>query len=582
MTKIDYTRYYRKTPIREFDVYTTMYDQIIKMNQNNLNEDALGYMGNNIKYRELIRKINELAGAYEKAGIKEGDIVPICTINTPEVAQILLALNKLGATSKWVDLRSTNEQLIKYINESESKMFIGLNILMPRIEKLIKETDLKKVISISPTESIRPLKVLLHSLKDFKKLLGEAKKRANEPKIVLPNDERFVAFNEFINTGKGAESSIVSFDKERPTVIVQSSGTTGMAKSIVHSDFSINSSVYNLSYSDYPFYIGNTILTTVPPWVAYGLINSIYLALAFGMKAELCPKVDKDVVFNNLGKFELAFAAPLHYRYIAENIDKIKPKDLEKIVGLITGGDKIEAKELDELEYLLGKKIYNGYGSNEVLGAAATNPFNENHHGTVGIPLYNNEILAFDVTSGEKLGPNEQGELCIKTSTIFKEYAGKIDETKEIKMERSDGTWMRTGDLGYLDEEGFIHISGRLKRVIIRAAFKIYPGTIEEIIDSHYAVEKCVVVGVNDPEEISVPYAFIVVKSEYESQIEKIETEIKEKCNQELKKYEQPKYISFIKAIPYTQNNKQDYRKLERMGEEITNQGMALKFKNHN
>ncbi|MDD4808815.1 MAG: class I adenylate-forming enzyme family protein [Bacilli bacterium] len=564
-------KHYLKEPIREVKIDTTLYEQVKNLNQGNLNLDAIGYMGNTVKYKELLSRVDRLASIYQSIGIKEGDVVPISMINTPEVPEMLLALNKIGAVTKWIDLRSTNDQIIKYVTENDAKLFIGLNILMPRMEEIIKETNLKKVISVDPKDGVKPLKVLLKSPRDFKKLLDEAKSGKENPKIILTNDSRFISYSAFSKLNKGVIlDKTVSFNPDRPTLIVQSSGTTGLAKSIVHTDYSINHSINKLGHSDLPFYVGNTLLTIVPPWLAYGLINSIYLSLVFGMKAELYPKVETESVYKNIGRFDLSLAAPLHYRYLVENVDKLDKKQLERVKCLITGGDKFEKEELEKIEELLGKQIYNGYGSNEVLGAGTVNPFNENHHGTVGIPLYGNTVAAFDVNTNQELPFNEQGELCIKTETMFQEYANNPEETAEVKKTHPDGsTWIHTGDLGFVDEEGFVHVVGRLKRVIIRTAFKVFPGTIEKVISSHPAVEECVVVGVFDKQDGQVPMAHIDIKDEYIDNLPFIEEELKLKCEAELKDYEQPKYIYFVDEIPYTPNNKQDFRKLEELGNEI-------------
>lgn len=562
-----WNKYYRENPIRKFDIGKTLYRQIVDANSDNLDLKAVGYLGTDYTYRELLKRVNKLASAYEKAGIKEGDVVPISTINTPEAAETLLALSKLGAISKWVDLRSTDEQLIKYINEHEAKIFVGLDILMPRMEKIINETNLESVLYVSPKHGISPLKVLFSSPKAFIKLLEQGKKQET---IRVCKNPKFISLKDFSRRGNDKFNTEVSYDKERPTLIVQSSGTTGLAKSIIHTDYSINSSIYNLSYSDLPFYKGNVLLDTVPPWIAYGLVNSLYLALAFGMKVELSPKVDRDTVYEQLGNFDLCFAAPLHYRYIAENIGHIDKKSLERIKCLITGGDQISTKELEEIEGLLGKSIYNGYGCNEVLGAATVNPYNDNRHGTVGVPLCNNTIAAFDLETNEELPFNEPGEICIRTETMFDGYFNNPEETNNVKRVHEDGSsWLHTGDMGYIDEDGYVYLSGRLKRVIIKEAFKIFPGTIEKVIALHPAVKECVTVGVVDEKSGHVPMAHIQLHEEYKESMGKIEDEIKDLCLSGLKDYEIPEYFNFIDAIPYTSNNKQDYRALEDIGNEI-------------
>ncbi len=569
------TRFYRDIPIRDVDPKQTMYQAIRTLNTGNMEYNSVGYMGHNYTYEYILKEVDRIAIALKQLGIKENDVVLIAMVSTPEVAKILLALNKIGAISKWIDLRVKANDLEYYINEHNSKHIIAFDMLLPVIQQAINNTDVENAIIVSPTDSLSIAEKLGYILKS--KLDGTYNK--------LPSDKRFVYFKDLLKkVNYDIEIPTISFDKDRPSLIIQSSGTTGMAKSIIHTDMTINESVHKLCYSDLPFYKGNRILVTVPPWIGYGLINSYYLSLAMGMQAVLCPKVDRDTVFKSLGTFDLAFAAPLHYRYLAEMIDKCG--DLSTIQALITGGDKITADELREIKSILMKKgfngeILNGYGNNEGLGAETVNPIRFNKLGTVGIPLYGNIVATFDENNRE-LGINEVGELCIKTSTMFKEYAFKPEETAKIKQLHEDGEyWIHTGDIGRVDEDGFVYVEGRLRRVIIRRAFKIFPGTIEKAIRSHYAVKDCVTVGVNDKEELSVPMAFIVLNDDKQYDENMILEEIRELCEKELKDYEVPLYFSVIDEIPYTQNNKQDFRKLEEIGNQqiIKSNGKVLRKK---
>lgn len=566
-------RFYRDIPIREVDSRQTMYQAINSLNVDNMDYNSVGYMGHNYTYEEILRDVDKTAMALKKIGIKENDVVLIAMVSTPEVAKILLALNKIGAISKWIDLRVKASDLEYYINEHNSKHIIAFDMLIPVINETINNTDVEKAIIVTPTDSLSVAEKLGYILKS--KIYSSYNS--------LPNDKRYIYFKDLVNKcGKNVDVTVSSFDKEKPSLIIQSSGTTGMAKSIIHTDYSINESVHKLCYSDLPFYKGNRILVTVPPWIGYGLINSYYLSLAMGMQAVLCPKVDRDTVFKSLGKFDLAFAAPLHYRYLAEMIDKCD--DLSTIQALITGGDKITADELRELRDILMKKgfvgeILNGYGNNEGLGAETVNPISYNKLGSVGIPLYGNIVASFD-SNNQELGINELGELCVKTTTMFKEYAFRPEETSKIKQLHSDGEyWIHTGDLGRVDEDGFVHIEGRLRRVIIRRAFKIFSGTIEKVIVSHSAVKECVTVGVSDDIELSVPMSFIALNDDKEYDEDTVINEVKALCEKELKDYEIPVYFSIIDSIPYTQNNKQDFRYLEEMGnaQVIQQKGKILK-----
>lgn len=564
-------KYYRSKPLREFDVNQTVYKLIKNSNTYNLDYDAIGYLGERISYKKLFDDVDSIAKSFVSLGVKAGDVVPILTTNTPEVAKVYLALNKIGAVTKWVDLRCSEEELIHYFNVHDCKICVCFDKIIKNVENIISKTNISTVIVNKPADSFPIPKRIGYDIITTLK----------EPESTVPKDKRFITFSEFMKLGKNTNLSIIesSYDKEKPTLIVQSSGTTGMSKSIIHTDYSVNNSFKEWSYTDLPLHPGNSLLVTVPPFVAYGLIGSYFLSLSHGMRAELCPVIDATTVYDNLGKFDISFAAPLHYRYMKEKLEtennEEKIKALQSVKTFVTGGDKISESELIEIENLLKQyncyvPLLNGYGNNEGLGAECVNPFMHNKFGSIGIPLPHNKFIAVDLNTGKELKYGEVGEICVNTETSFVEYTNNPEATSEIKKVHEDGkTWLHSGDLGYIDEDGYIFLKGRIRRVIIKAAFKISPDTIEKVICSHPAVKDCVTVGVNDPKDVSVPMSFIELKDEYKGKEQQIKEEIKERCIKGLKNYEIPSYFEIIDSIPYTQNNKQDFRKLEQLGNDL-------------
>lgn len=554
-------KFYRENPLVEIDRNQTIYNLIFNTNKDNMNDLAIGYLGVNWTFKKLKSETDRLADAFSKYGIKEGDVVLVGVSNSPEAVVTLLALNKLGAVSKWFDVRAGEKDIEDYANDSSCKCVVAFDLLIPRIQMILDNTKMDKVIVIRPTNSLP-------------KIIQEANKIKTKKEgsyIEMPKDSRFIDYNEFKRTGsKNSKIECVPFDKSRRSIMIQSSGTTGKPKTIVHSDYSCTSCIHSISYSDLPLEKGKSLLVALPPWIAYGLGDAIVLPMAFGVKAELSPTFTPDAVFNNLGKFEIAFAAPFNYRYIRDNYDKLtdkQKKGLDKVEVCVSGGDKISVEENKELEDKLGFILVNGYGNNEGFGALSVNPVKHNKYGTVGIPKYGEIVISYDNDTKKELKYGEIGELCSKTDTMFINYEGNVDETKSVKKLHDDGfIYLHTGDLGFIDEEGFITIGGRMRRVIVRLAFKISAYTIEDKICEHKAVKECVAVGVKDDIEEHSPMAYIVLKDEFKGNEELIENDIFNKCTSELKKYEIPKYFRIVDKLPYTQNGKYDFRRLEEEG----------------
>lgn len=592
-----YDKYHRKKPIKEFDLNQTMYSLVTSESKDDLVLKATGFMGNDMSYNDLIISADKLAQAFHNIGIKDGENVAILTISMPIVQQSLLSLSKIGATMSWIDLRSKPKDVLRYINSGNCKTIIVFEDMLPLIESIIDETDVKKVVVSSPKDYLSPIIKVLAMLKDKK----------DGKKIVLPNDPRFVRFNDFIkNVDTNNLITPVSFEKDRPSLIVQSSGSTGKPKQIVHTEYNFNSAVQKMAYTDLPFYKGNTMHISIPPFIIYGLGNSIYASMAFTMKAEMNPFVDENTVYNDLGKFDISLAAPLHYRYMYKQLIELnksitelekdnsleakkelkqKMKELKRVLTgidrakvFVSGGDKIGADELIEMQQTFNKVIVNGYGNNECLGATIVSPMYANKPGSIGVPMEGIEVKVVNPETEEILPQGEIGELYISSDNLFVEYLNNPDETNKIKViDELEKQWVKSGDLCYIDKDGYIIPRGRNRRLIRKEAFKISPDTIEEVISSIPFVQDCVVVGVDDEKSLSVPMAFIVLKDETLS-FDEVKDQIKEKCVEELPDYEVPTYFEQIEKVPYTPNDKQDFRALEELGNSIARNKAAKKL----
>lgn len=592
MFEVDISKYYRKKPIKEFNLNQTMYSLIKNESIGKEKLYATGFLGNNMKYGELFKSADKLAAALYKEGLREGKTVSILTINMPVVQECLLALSKLGCTASWIDLRTKGKDLIKYINSTESEYLIVFENMVPIVNDIINETDVKKVIVCSPKDYLNPIIKVLANIKD--------KKDGKE--IELPN-KKFIRMSNFVKNASDVNVLPIGFEKDRPAQIVQSSGSTGKPKQIVHTEYNFNSAVQKMAYTDLPFYEGNVMHVSVPPFIIYGLGNSIYASMAFTMKAEMNPFVDENTVYNDLGKFDISLAAPLHYRYIYNRILKLekeideleksgffkelksKLKEMERVlVGIkkasvfVSGGDKISAEEIIEMQQKFNKIIVNGYGNNEDLGAALVTPMFAGKPGSIGIPMHGIDIKIVD-ENNKIVKHGEIGELKISSDNLFVEYLNNPNETNRIKETDENGKeWVSSGDLCYIDSDGFIFTKGRNRRIIKKEAFKISPDTIEEVIMNIPFIKECVVVGVNDAKSVSVPMAFVVTSEEIKN-YDEAKKIIFERCKQELPDYEVPSYVEMIEKIPYTKNNKQDFIKLENIGNQIVEKSVKKVLK---
>lgn len=578
---------WRKKPIKSFNAEQTMYSLITNEAKNDLDLEAVGFMGSSMKYKELFESSDDLANSFNAMGVKEGDNIAILTISMPLVQQCLLSLSKIGATMSWIDLRAKEKDLINYINNGNCKVVVVFEDLLPLIEKISNDIKAERVIVCSPKDYLNPAIRVLANLKDKK----------DGKRIIIPSDNKFVKFSDFIKEGKHtSDVKPVNFRKDRASLVIQSSGSTGKPKQIVHTEYNFNSEIQKMSYLDLPLYKGNTMHVSVPPFIIYGLGNSVYCSLVHTMKVEMTPFVDENTVYNDLGKFDISFAAPLHYRYIYEKLNelkrdieelqksnnndskktlKIKMKELKRVLNgidrakvFVSGGDKISPEELIEMQHTFDKIIVNGYGNNECLGATVVSPMYANKPGSIGVPMHGVDVKLVNPETEQIIKNGELGELYVSSDNLFINYLNNDEETKKIKVTDETGKqWVKTGDLCVIDSEGYIFPKGRNRRLIKKDAFKIAPDTIEEVIVSLPYVKECVVVGVDDEKFISVPMAFVELYDGFT--INDVYENIRQKCEEDLPDYEIPSYFEQIEEMPYTPNGKHDFRKLEELGNNI-------------
>ena len=553
-------QYYRQFPVRDINVNQTIYDLVFGSNQDNLYLHAIKYLGKEWTYKELKEKTDRASEAFYNAGIREGDVVLVGLSNCPEAIIILLAINKIGGVSKWFDVRAGEKDIEDYIVENNCKIAIVFDSVVSKIQSVDNNTNLERVLVVTPVDSLSiPVRLAYHV--------------KNKNKITAKPNCEYQRYYDFVKglSGNG-NSPKALFDKNRPSVMIQSSGTTGKPKVIVHSDFSATSAVSKLAYSDLPLEKGKILLDLLPPWIAYAIGEAVLYPLALGTEVILCPTFDPDAIMDYLGTFQVVMAAPFHYRYLYEHFDNIpegkKKQFLDNTECLISGGDKISIEENRGFEEKFKAPLVNGWGNNEGWGCLAVNSTKENCYGSVGIPKYGETLIAYDNESGEELPYNKSGEICALTDTMFLKYANNDGETRAVKKLHKDGQiWLHTGDLGFIDENGHVFLEGRIRRVIIRQGFKISAYTIEDKLTEHPLVKECVAVEVEDSTEEHVPMAFVVLKNPVMDE-KAFTKELREKCIKELKEYEVPKYIIIVSELPYTQNGKYDFRLLEQRGKE--------------
>lgn len=559
-------KYYKvediKTDIPVMDSYEFIYER----NKDNLDKNAINYYNNIFTYRQFFQNIEYVEKAFRDYGIKRGDIVTVSLPNMPEAAYIYYALSKIGAISNMIDPRTSKEGIEHYINETESKLFVSIDVIEDKLTDIKNNTTIEDVIMVSPSESLPPVLKTLFKIKT-----GLSKKK-------VKND--FIHWNDFFAKGKTSKTVLKKekYIPNTPVMIVHTGGTTGMPKGVLLSNENINAIAYQGIVFPTDLRKEHKWLDVMPPFIAYGIGSGLHFPLSLRMENILIPQFKADEFDKLILKYKPNHIAgvPTHWNYIV-NSKRLKNKDLSYLITCAVGGDSMDIKlEKQATEFLrehgCNYGIAKGYGMSEVNGSIGRTTNTDNELGTVGIPFYKSSVGIFDPETGEELGYNQTGEVCMAGPNVMLGYYGNDEETKKIMRLHPDGkVWIHSGDIGYMKENGNIFIVDRIKRMIIRHdGFKLFPHYIESSIIKHEAVKQCKVVGKRDIDHVQgkLPVAFIVKDPTCEKSEDEIVKELKNLCAIELPEYSQPSDFIFKEKLPLTPVGKVDAMQLEKELEE--------------
>lgn len=536
----------------------TAFEYVCQQNKGRLNETALEYFGRKITYADFIVQVKRTTAALRAMGVQKGEILTVVSVMTPEIIYLFYAADRMGATLNLVDPRYSAEGIHDYITEVNSRILVCLNVTYDRCVQAAKRTHVEKVLVLSPANSLpMPLQ------------LGYKMKNPDRNRYA----SNVIHWSDFIQKGKGQNTTAEPFDPAHACVVVHTGGTTGSPKGVMLSDSNFNAIAQQFAAFDQLMCRGQKLMNIMPPFIAYGYACGVHLPLSLGLTVLIVPNLDPAKLGSLVLKHkpEHMFGVPSHYQQMAAD-PKLKDADLSFIRNYAAGGDSIaQGAEQTVNDFLAAHgaqyAMAKGYGMTEVSSAATAAAGHNNKPGSVGIPLVNTLVSVFDPGTDHELPIGQRGELCISGPTLMLGYYGMPEETANLLRRHSDGrVWAHTGDLGYMDEQGFVYVESRIKRIIIRHdGFKVFPSMIENVISRHPAVQQCSVVGCADKEHVQgrLPFVYLVLEPSAVAKKKQIIRELREMCAEGLPEYVQPIAYKFISSMPMTPIGKVDYRRLE-------------------
>ena len=547
--------------------YQTIYDTLCDVVRDLPDNKAIYFYGTSINYRQMLARVEELAKAFQGMGVKEGDMVSFLAPTTPETIFCLYALNKLGAIPNFIDPRMDVNRIYDAAEGVHSKLLITIDIAWPKVAKILDQLTVEKIITMSPYLSLKAIPKLIMNLK------------TKLPKI--PYNDKILTWDTFLAAGKSvSETTKVAYRDGSIAAITYTGGTTGTPKGVMLTNDGLNTMAESFRRSGVDHGDNDRFLEIMPIFASYGIGCGVHMPISFGLELIVIPKFTPDQLGGMIKKYKPnhMMAVPSFYEQIMHS-KALHDVDLSFLKTTGCGGDTMNPGLQARFNKFMKEHgglypLSQGYGLSEMSGAATCCFSAIYKDDSCGIPLLATSLGIFDPETGEELGYNQEGEVCVRGRNMMVGYHNMPEETAEIMQTHADGTtWIHTGDIGVIDEDGFVFIRGRIKQIIIKFdGHKVFPVSIEGILNKHSATGECAVIGIQDPDHAQgeVPLGLVTIKSTIDHTTvdkEALRRELMELCCEKCEERGRPADILFIDEMLYTALHKHDYRKLkERYG----------------
>ena len=542
----------------------TISEQVFHIAEKYPENVAFSFQGRNTTYRSFKEGILKTARSLKAIGVKEGDVVTVALPNSPQAVMMFYAINHIGAVAAMIHPLSAEGEIAFYLKETSSRFAITLDAFYPKFKAIEDEVKLEKLIITSVSDA-------LHGFLKFGFWLTQGRK------IEKPREnEHLILWKNFLLKGASVKGDVkVQKKADDVAVILFSGGTTGKTKGILLSNLNMNALAYQTrEMSGIDDLSDKSMLAAMPVFHGFGLGVCVHTMFCCGGKSILVPRFNVKSYSELIVKERPNFIAGVPSLFEAiTRADIMEGKDLSCLLGVFSGGDSLSIelkKKIDEFlaSHNARTRVREGYGTTECVTASCLTPIMKEKEGSIGIPYPDTYYQICKVGSTEEVPYGTEGEICLCGPTVMKGYLNNPNETKDTLIEHADGNiWLHTGDLGVMDEEGYIYFKQRLKRMIITNGYNVYPSQLENIIEQHEAVQLSCVIGVKDPRKMQKVKAYVVLRPNYKETPELIES-IFAHCRKHIAKYMMPYDIEVRKDLPKTKVGKIAYTVLEAEAEE--------------
>ncbi len=537
----------------------TMFEAVEKIATQYPNYIAYTFMGKQTTYRQMLAEIERCAKALKTIGIRENDRVTISMPNCPQAVCLFYAVNLVGAIANMIHPLSAEKEIEFYLNESESVLAITLDQFYDKFERIRKNTKVVNIVIASVKDALsQPIRAGY--------MLTEGRKIEK-----IPYDAPVLMWKDFLRLSRSCFYKTYKVPRrgEDPAVILYSGGTTGTTKGIVLTNRNFNALGKQIIATNPMFRPGDKMLAAMPLFHGFGLGVCVHSMLSQGGSCILIPRFTPKSYAKQITKRRCNFIAGVPTLYEALlRLPGMENADFSSLKGVFSGGDSLSIelkKKFDK--YLYDHKavvqVREGYGATETVCACCLTPPHMHKDGSIGLPFPDTYFKIVEPGTDKEVPYGTEGEIVISGPTVMREYMNQPEETANSLRKHADGlTWLYTGDLGYMDSEGFVFFRGRAKRMIISSGYNVYPAQIENILDAHEAVQMSCVIGVPDAYRMHKVKAFVKLNPGYQPNDE-TKRSILEHCRRHIAKYAMPYDVEFREELPKTMVGKVAYRMLE-------------------
>ncbi|GAB4399013.1 MAG: long-chain fatty acid--CoA ligase [Anaerolineales bacterium] len=520
------------------------------------------FKGAVISYREMDKLANSMAAALVEMGVKKGDRVGLFMPNTPQFVIAYFGVLKAGGVVVAVNPTYPVDEILTPVNDAGIEIMFTLSRFYNKLTEVRKKSGLKKIIVTNIKETLPPLLKFLFTL-------AKEKKEGDRIEALEPGD---VWMQDLLKKHVDSPKPNVDIQPEDTALFQYSGGTTGVPKGAVAMHKNVVANTLMMKAWFVTAEEGKeVVLMAIPLFHVYGMVAGMNFGMTIGASMVMVPNArDLKDVLENITKFKATLfpGVPLIYNAISNHPDvKAGKYDLSSIKACISGSAPLMRETKEAFERLTGGKVFEGYGMSETPTATHCNPLlGENKVGSIGMPLPDVDIKIISLDDGETEMPQgEIGEIVVNAPNVMKGYHNMPTETANSLRQLKDGkTWLFTGDIARMDEDGYFYIVDRKKELIKPGGFQVWPREVEEAIMDHPKVLEVGVGGIPDPHRGETVKAWVVVKPGETL----TEEELKAFCKEHLAPYKVPTHYEFRTELPKTTVGKILRRELVRQHKE--------------